>query len=161
MWADEVPDILMERIRQLSRPDPKSALKRFAEVAASLPQPCRRALVRLSDPSLEPIRTASDLISLLSESETTARRVWYRTLGRVPPKLIVDWVLLLRALSLAQAGERVLGIAIDLSVHERTLDRVTRRLVGMSFVRAINPTHQHEVVSAFMDFVDSLVKPAA
>lgn len=161
VWADEVPDLLMERVRQLSRLDPNSALMRFSEAVASLPPPCREALLRVSDPGMNPIRTASELVGLLGRSETTARRVWRDTLGGVPPKLIVDWILLLRALALAQAGERVLGVAIDLNVHERTLDRVTRRLVGMSFVSAIESPQQDDVVTSFLGFVDSLVKAAA
>lgn len=70
-----------------------------------------------------------DLSRVASVPERTLRHHWRDALGDIPPKRLVDWVVLLRALE--ESERRGWGYtAAWLGLDERTLDRIAVRLLG-------------------------------
>jgi len=83
--------------------------------------------------SSEPVRSVEDLAAALGCHRTTLRHQWRRAFGpacEVAPSAFVDWTLLVRAYGEKRAGRKWSAVAEALGVHEHTLGRLSKRLLG-------------------------------
>jgi len=72
----------------------------------------------------------------------TLHNHWRKCVGRgtaFTPKDFIDWIVLLRASGLRNAGHSLKQIQNTVGVHQRTLDRICRRLTGMSLTKRYKP----------------------
>ena len=122
-----------------------AALRRSAEMVSrlralgeeymrdeSIPAPLRR-LLGCALTSVPPPRTVQHLARLLHADPSTIRRYWCRGVnsgGIQRIKDLLDWLVLLRAVSAKHPGLSWRLVAKDMGTHERTLRRLAVRLTG-------------------------------
>jgi hypothetical protein len=139
LWLEE----LSETIRLPVIGAPPDPLYAFAERVASRPEVCPmvgRAL-RLICCSEVPPHSVRSLSARLGVAPTTFRYHWQVGLRHgLPPKELVQWATLVRAIELRGRAKWV-SVAYRLGVHRRTLERLSHRLTGCSLGNlAADPT---------------------
>ena len=98
----------------------------------SIPPPLR-ALLGCALASVPSPRTVQHLARLLHSDPSTIRRHWCRSVnshGIQRIKDLLDWLVLLRAVSAKRPGVSWQFVAKDMGTHERTLRRLAVRLTG-------------------------------
>jgi hypothetical protein len=137
--ADEVvwlQDVERELPRALRRAESRGLLERLArgfETSTHLPTLLRHGLAHAcrADPAIGGV---ADLATLVGRDRRTLWRLWHLTPG---PSLgwrledLLGWLLLVRALSLKHPACAWVAVARQLGVHEQTLARLSRRLIGL------------------------------
>jgi len=96
----------------------------------AIPAPLRR-LLSCALTSVPPPRTVQHLAHLLRSDPSTIRRYWRRSVnshGIQRIKDLLDWLVLLRALSAKRPGLSWRFVATIIGTHERTLRRLAKRL---------------------------------
>lgn len=77
------------------------------------------------------VRTVVELAGRLNVPESTLRYHWKCAFPDVSLRRLIEWSTLLRSTALSPVMSRT-NIAAALGVHERTLDRLSRRLTGVA-----------------------------
>jgi hypothetical protein len=129
VWWQDFPERVSEALG-LARGH--RLLDRFAahlESAANLP-PDARVVLGSAIRNCIPIRCVDDLATALRCDRTTVWRRWRAAGAPLSPGTVIDWILLLNAAQLRTAGSTWAGAAARLTVHEHTLARTARRLLG-------------------------------
>lgn len=134
VWDFEGLGVLQSRIVEAS---PMRARQALETVLFTLGSTTGSNLVERRETSVTQaswLHRASDLLSLFPGGQSARRTAWRAAFGQLTPKLVADTILLLKALALvSHQRHKTVEIAYILGVHERTLDRVARRLTGNSF----------------------------
>lgn len=98
----------------------------------AIPVPLRRLLTCALTAVPTP-RTVQHLAHLLNSDPATIRRHWRRGVnshGVQRVKDLLDWLVLLHALSAKRPGRSWRFVATSIGIHERTLSRLALRLTG-------------------------------
>lgn len=135
VWVSEGPRLLLDRIRQAVLPNPTTFLEAVRQsVQVNNTGLLRSALLKLCDRRLPAVFSVEELSRLVGASGTTVRGVWQQGFREAAPKKVIDWFLLVRGLEKACQGWRRKEIARHLRIHPTTLDRISLRLTGRTFV---------------------------
>lgn len=158
VWEEDLPNGLSAEVNRFAAPNVWSTLDQVAFAASGFAPATRKVIQRLCDPHLPPVAQLSELLLGLPYSESAFRRWWTSDFGRFTPKLMIDWVLLLRGLDLAgmRLGSQRLAVAVKLGIHERTLDRVSLRLTGRTFAANQRPEAKRLSLTEFRACLASL-----
>lgn len=152
-WEHEGVDALWQRVWAVVAGDPRRTLQELNASARGLSFPVGAAARRLCDLQEGAIRSVAQLGTELGVPERTLRRAWRTGAARCSLKDAVDWALLLRGLVLARdAGPSAsrIRIAMELGIHERTLERISWRLSGRTFASLrTSPAHRRETLQRF------------
>lgn len=132
IWAEEVGHALVPAIRRARNAGYLHQVAQVIDGAAHLPQRLRTALVHACR-SGEPVQSVGDLASQVKCDRSTLCRQWRS--GRGPGSELrledfLDWLTMLRAVGRRPAGRKWSAVAEELSMQERTLGRMSRRLLG-------------------------------
>lgn len=96
-------------------------------------RPALRRLLALALTTSPPPRTVNRLAQLLGCAPSTIRRQWRQSVnpsGLQRPKDLLDWLVLLNAVSTKRPGLNWRVVAASIGTHERTLSRLAVRLTG-------------------------------
>jgi len=132
IWAEEVGHALVPAIRRASNAGYLHQVARAIGAAAHLPQRLRAALVHACRSSV-PIQSVSDLAGEVKCDRSTLCRQWRsgRSAGtELRLEDFLDWLTILHAVGRRPPGRKWSAVAEELSMQERTLGRMSRRLLG-------------------------------
>ena len=152
-WEHEGVDALRQRVRAVVAGDPRRTLQELNASARGLSFPMGAAVQRLCDPQKHAVRSVAQLGTELGVPERTLRRAWGLGVARCSLKDLADWALLLRGLVMAREygpSTSRIRIAMELGIHERTLERISLRLSGRTFASLRTmPAHRRETLRRF------------
>lgn len=127
--------------------------------ATGLPRSLRSALLAAVTSSRPPRRVA-ELATLAYCDRTTLWRQWRSAFGEdcpLTPSSFLDWLLLLHGIAYKRAGHKWSAAAAKLDIHEHTLKRITRRLLGTE-LRTVN---ENRVTAIEKSYYRRVVEPLA
>ncbi|MDZ7779501.1 MAG: hypothetical protein U5R14_06105 [Gemmatimonadota bacterium] len=148
-WGD-----FNRRVGRLAEYSPRGCLERMLEGAGSFHLTTGVAIRRMCD-LRQPAVTQVQVLAreVVHASETKLRTDWRKDFGHWPVKSVIHWVLWLRAACLfdpAWTTERNrLRIAMELGIHESTLDRISKKVTGRTFARSMAEPHLGRSLEAF------------
>lgn len=132
VWLAEAEGTLAGAVQRASACGSLHALSAMLAGAQHLPRSLRAALMQACL-TPHPVYSVSDLAASVHCDRTTLCLQWRKAAGSGTCLRLVDFlalVLLLHASRRKQAGRRTAEVACELGVHEHTLRRLVKRLVG-------------------------------
>lgn len=150
VWLDEVTTRLPAVLDDLSALDPvQTVLAELSQSLADHPLVARTLAVVAS--AQRPFAKVADLAMAMNVPENTLRSSWNQaTGGDLALKEVLEWTLLLRALSARDLGAS--RMAYRVGVHPRTLERIVRRRLSTTLGR-LRRQRTSFIVEAFKDRV--------
>lgn len=109
-----------------------SMLEEAVRLQKNIPPKLREALMLLLDSPI-PIISVKELAIRTKSDRTTLYRQWRNTFARaleMSLKDLIDWILLLRAMSWRLTGASWSSVAYRAGIKRQTLSRIARRLVA-------------------------------
>ena len=132
VWLADAGSTLAEAVQRARVCGSLHALAAMLGGAQHLPRSLRAALVHACL-AHRPVYSVADLAAAVHCDRTTLCLQWRKAAGPETTLRLVDFlalVLLLHASRRKQGGRRTAEVAVELGVHEHTLRRLARRLVG-------------------------------
>lgn len=132
VWSTDIERLLLSTVRRARIESVKTAACVAVSLTQHLGPTVRRAALTALRVS-QPVRTVSELAMVVGRHRTTLSRDWNISQHRGIHRLedFVDWILLVDALGTKRDGQPWSDVATGLRVHERSLNRTARRLLGM------------------------------
>lgn len=132
VWADA---IAVDLPGALAHARGRGLAERIAAALEGSPRfsPSLRGALAAAFRNPVPPRRVCDLAQMAHCDRTTLWKHWRAELGEempLQPGQFVDWALLVRAALRKHEGRRWHAVAAELGIHEHTLTRLARRLVG-------------------------------
>jgi hypothetical protein len=142
-WAAELPSAPWPVIRSLliSRAKGDFLIRRACAILFA-PAPAPTSVVALADN--------------LSVKPHALRYYWRTRIGKPPLKELMQWLTLMRAVGLRSRDQGWLPISRQLDVHTRTLERISKQLIGRPLSQAVE---EELVNTAFRDWFRETLKP--
>lgn len=142
---------LPRTVDRLSADGVLNRLASCAEYATHLPRTVRAAMACVCR-NTGAVLTGSELAESLGVSRGRLSSYWRRAIPTGPTlKTCLDWLLLVRALSLHDRTKRWVAVAEKLGVHEHTIRRAARRRLNSRLMdiqrSSLEDRFQREVVS--------------
>lgn len=158
VWLHEIDQTLWPAVRHARSRGYRYALAQRIETNERLAPPLREALA-LALSAEQPFHSLDALASAVGRCRGTMWYHWRHATGggegSPRPEDFLDWVLLIHALSHRTHDRGWSGIAAELGVHEHTLARLAKRLLGLT-MRELASTTPELLVERFTR--DVLVK---
>jgi hypothetical protein len=131
VWIDAAETELRDQVHRARAARVRRRVSLAVRARTSMPSLQRRTLLELAS-APEPFRTVGQLCETLACSRATLWRAWRvnRTDDAARLQDLIDWFVLLEAVSRKHGASTWVDVATSLLVHTHTLDRRARRLVG-------------------------------
>jgi hypothetical protein len=154
VWPEELPHAFWPAVQRAQTHVVLRALATTIEQTGSLPRCLRTGLASAfrSDP---PVRSVSLLAAELGCDRRTLWRQWHQTVGAssgLRMEDVLTWLILLRALGRKLPSKGWSTIASELGVHETTLSRAAKRLLGQT-LRTLAPVDLTRLETTFSEQV--------
>ena len=151
-WTHDSPSVLQHAVEATVRKQPLDALAAQFQRATGLPLYLRNTLIYLCRAQTS-VRTVGELCAAAGCHRSTLWSQWRATGADTVLRLqdVVDWVILLRACSQRAPGIGWGAVAAEAGVHEHTIARIARRLMGCGLRELRHPlsaTMVHAELSA-------------
>lgn len=151
VWMHELERSLWSAVRQACTRGWRSALAARIERTARIAPPLREALT-IALTAERPFHSLESLATAVGRCRGTIWYHWRRATGGAcdapRPEDFLDWVLLLHAVSRKTPERSWSDIACELGVHEHTIGRLARRLLGAN-LKALTPASEPGLVALF------------
>lgn len=145
IWLRELDTGLWAAIRRALADGFLRRVEAQIQANRALPQTLRHAL-SVACLSPQPVRTVGELAALVGQDQSTLWYHWRRFAGEASTlrlKDVLDWLLLLRAISKLSAGSSVGRVAVALDIREDTLRQLFVRLTGQTPSRVRRVPQEH------------------
>lgn len=133
VWLHELDHTLWPAVHQASTRGCRHALAARIEAAPRIAPPLREALT-IALTAERPFHTLDALATAIGRCRGTIWYHWHHATLEAPdaprPEDFLDWVLLLHAVTRKTPARSWSDVACELGVHEHTLARLARRLLG-------------------------------
>lgn len=152
VWVYDTPDVLQRAVHGAMRRQPLDQLAARFRAATHLPLYLRNTLVHLCD-TPEGIRTVQELCVGAGCHRSTLWTQWRSAVpaGGLRLQDVVDWVLLLRVCGRRAPGRSWSDVAVEAHVHEHTVARIARRVMGCSLRDLRHPLAAASVHAALLE----------
>jgi hypothetical protein len=158
IWAEEIGHALIPAICRASNAGYLGQVAQAISGAPHLPQRLRTALVHACRSSV-PVHSVSELASEVECDRSTLCRQWRSGCGsgaELRLEDFLDWLTILRAVGRRPPGRKWSAVAEELGMQERTLRRMSRRLLG-SGLRGLDVDGYARVASRFEEIALSRI----
>jgi transposase-like protein len=132
VWEEEGDVGLSRVLRSVECGHPLLRLFRILSTLQAASSPFLASVLRVILAEPRGVRSVVELARRLNVAESTLRYHWKRAFPKASLRRLIEWSILLRSAALSSAMSRA-HVSATLGVHERTLDRLSRRLTGKAY----------------------------
>jgi hypothetical protein len=146
VWSHDIEACLPTAVMTARATGIRTLVRQAAAQDRRLSPVTRRAIVAATA-STQPLRRVADLAVSIGHARSTLWRAWSGdTDGGLRIEDLLDWLLLVEAMSRKQPDTPWAAIADGLGIHEHTLARIAQRLLGLR-LRELS-IHSHDLLSS-------------
>lgn len=129
VWLESADTHLRDGVHRTRAARVRRRVRIATRLRTSMPSLKQRALLELAR-GASPYRTVAELCAPLACNRATLWRAWHADLGTEKTRLqdVIDWFLLVEAVSRKHSAATWLDVADSLTVHQHTLSRMVRRI---------------------------------